>query len=151
MNDKLSEGRKVQPMPLACKTNEEGERYWVGPDIILEKLATAGYKGIFELRSETICRQLLVEGGHITGALIEHLPTKTTEEIKAKIVIVAADTLRTPQILWASGIRPKAFGHYLNEHPFVFCSVELNDDMVDKSLLEDYEPSKRTEPTVGVF
>ena len=67
------------------------------------------------------------------------------------MAIVAADTLRTPQLLWASGVRPKALGHYLNEHPFIFCFVELNDDLVDKSLADEYDPSTRTEPTVGVF
>jgi hypothetical protein len=32
-------------------------------------------------------------------------------------VVVAADSLHSPQLLYASGIRPKALGHYLNEHP----------------------------------
>jgi pyranose oxidase len=151
LNDQLSPGRKVQPMPLACKVNDKGQRYWVGADSILGTLADAEYKGNFELRSETICRQLYSKDGHVTGALIEHLPTKTKENIQAKVIVVAADTLRTPQLLWASGIRPKALGHYLNEHPFIFCFVELNDALVDKSAAEKYDSSKRAEPTIGVF
>ena len=123
-------------MPLACKVDENGERYWVGADVILGNLAESNSKN-FEIHSETLCRRLNTEGGKITGALIEHLPTGKQEEIKAKIVIVAADALRTPQLLWASGIRPKALGHYLNEHPFIFTFVELKDDLVDKTIATD--------------
>jgi choline dehydrogenase-like flavoprotein len=150
-NNQLSKDRQVQPMPLACKTNEKGERYWVGPDVILGKLAEPGYKGNFELRSGTICRQLYTEDGQVSGALVEHLSTKTKEEIKARIVIIACDALRTPQLLWASGIRPKALGHYLNEHPFIFTFVELKDELVDKAAAGSYDPTSRTEPTIGVF
>ena len=151
LNDQLSKGRKVQPMPLACKVDENGERYWTGADVVLGKLAEPGYKGNFELRSETICCQLLKTDGHINGAIIEHLPSKVSEEIKAKIVITACDAYRTPQLLWASGIRPKALGHYLNEHPFIFCFVELNDELVDKSVAAMYDPASRKDPTIGVF
>jgi pyranose oxidase len=150
-NQKLSKNRKVQPMPLACKITETGERYWVSSDVILDTLAQPGYHENFELRSETICRQLFTSNGKVTGALVEHLPTKTSEEIKAKLVVVTCDSLRTPQLLWASGIRPHALGHYLNEHPFVFTFVELNDDLVDKTLGSGYDQSARTEPTIGVF
>jgi choline dehydrogenase-like flavoprotein len=150
-NEKLSKDRQVQPMPLACKVNENGERYWVGPDVIFGGLAEPGYNGAFELRTETICRELYQEDGHMTGALIEHLPSGTKDEIKAKIVIVACDALRTPQLLWASGIRPKALGHYLNEHPFIFTFVELKEDLVDKTSAKGYDPTTRTEPTIGVF
>ena len=124
----LSPGRQVQNMPLACKVNENGERYWTGPDVILGNLANSDQKiGNFEIRSDTLCRKLLTDGSRIKGALIEHLPSGKKEEIEAKIVIVAADAFRTPQLLWASNIRPKALGHYLNEHPFIFTFVELHD------------------------
>ncbi len=150
-NQKLSSDRQVQPMPLAVKVNENGERYWVASDTILGEMAEPNYRGNFEIRFETLCRRLFTEGGKITGALIEHLPTGKQEEINAKIVIVAADALRTPQLLWASGIRPKALGHYLNEHPFIFTFVELKDDLVDKTVGNTYDPNSRTEPTIGVF
>ena len=149
-NQNASPDRVVQPMPLACKVDENGERYWVGPDVILGDLATGSHPN-FELLSETICRKLHHENGKITGAVIEYLPTGKQETINAKIVIVAADALRTPQLLWASGIRPKALGHYLNEHPFIFTFVELKEDLVDKNTAEAYNPMHRKDPTVGVF
>ena len=150
-NPKLSKDRQVQPMPLACKVDDNGKRYWVGSDVILGTLAAPDYKGNFELRTETMCRELYHQDGHITGALVEHLPSGTKEELKAKLVIVACDALRTPQLLWASGIRPKALGHYLNEHPFIFTFVELKEDLVDMTVAKGYDPTKRTEPTIGVF
>ena len=149
-----SANRQAQPMPLACKTDESGRRYWVGPDVVLGE--TLRHKN-FEIRSETICRKLQVEirnpesdadsyrdRNHISGAIIEHLPTKTMETIQAKIVITACDALRTPQLLWNSGIRPKALGHYLNEHPFIFTFVEVNptSDIVHRTS---------PDPLVGVF
>jgi choline dehydrogenase-like flavoprotein len=138
---KHSPGREAQPMPLACKTDEKGNRYWVGSDIILGDIINSSD---FELRTETICRRLIYNNGIITHAEIEHLPTRTKEMIAARIVVVAADALRTPQLLWNSGIRLKALGHYLNEHPFIFAFVELN----PKSAIRNRESA---DPTIGVF
>jgi pyranose oxidase len=151
-----SPNRQAQPMPLACKTDESGNRYWTASDVIL---GNALENPNFELRSETICRTLNHENGKIIGAEIEQIKTGQKETVEAKIVIVAADPLRTPQLLWASGIRPKALGHYLNEHPFVFTFVELDKDLVNKFApnhqLSDGTPPvinrKSTDPTVGVF
>jgi pyranose oxidase len=112
----------------------------------------------FELRSDTICRKLIKNDElgirKIVGAEIENISTGEKETIQAKIVIVAADPLRTPQLLWASGIRPKALGHYLNEHPFVFTFVELDKDLVNKFAPNSQLSSvnrKAPDPTVGVF
>ncbi|PWK21622.1 pyranose oxidase [Arcicella aurantiaca] len=164
-----AENRQAQPMPLACKTDESGNRYWTASDVILGNTLE---NPNFELRSETICRRLVIgklENGEktenpnypitnnqfsITGAEIEHIQSGKKETIEAEIVIVAADPLRTPQLLWASGIRPKALGHYLNEHPFVFTFVEL-----DKDLVRKFAPNRQSsvvgrqspDPTVGVF
>jgi pyranose oxidase len=146
-----AENRQAQPMPLACKTDEAGNRYWTASDVILGDVLT---NPNFELRSETICRKLNKENGKIIGAEIEHIQSGKKETIQAKIVIVAADPLRTPQLLWASGIRPKALGHYLNEHPFVFTFVELDTDLVNKFAPNSQLSSinrKTPDPTVGVF
>jgi choline dehydrogenase-like flavoprotein len=42
--------------------------------------------------------------------------------------VIAADPLRTPQLLWNSGIRPAALGRYLNEHPSVTYQIALGSD-----------------------
>lgn len=111
----LPAGRKVQPMPMAQRIDEAGGRYLTGTDVILGDLAI-NPPPAFRLAAETICRKLLVQNGRVRGARLEHLPTKRAIQIEAQVVIVAADSLRTPQLLWASGIRPRALGHYLNDH-----------------------------------
>ena len=42
-------------------------------------------------------------------------------------VVVAGDSLRTPQLLWASDIRPDALGRYLNDQPQTVFAVRLRD------------------------
>jgi pyranose oxidase len=131
----LPEGLKVQPMPLAVQVREDGALYWTGPDVVLGPLAEQADdgNGRFELRSETICRRLIVEGDRVTGAEIEHLPSGRREIVKAKFVAVGADSLRTPQLLWASGIRPRALGHYINDHIFNMASVELSERVIERA------------------
>jgi choline dehydrogenase-like flavoprotein len=51
----------------------------------------------------------------------------TEHEVEAGQVVVAADGIRTPQLLWASGIRPKALGRYLNDQPQVIFAARLRD------------------------
>ena len=44
--------------------------------------------------------------------------------------VVCGDSLRTPQLLFASGIRPRALGHYLNDHFQMSAFVKLHDEFV---------------------
>jgi choline dehydrogenase-like flavoprotein len=117
---RLSGPRKVAPMPLACLPPERGEPIrWAGTDCVLGPLARVNGDGSdqFVLTSEAVCRCLLTDGGRVTGAVVHDLRTGADRRISARVVVVAADALRTPQLLWASGIRPPALGHYLNDQP----------------------------------
>lgn len=162
-NVRLPEGRQVQRMPLAVRLDEHNCRYWVGADVILGHLADAaeGLKHdqrLFELRSETICRWLTYDGDRVSGAVIEHLPSGQREQVSASVVVIAADALRTPQLLWASSIRPSALGHYLNDHTQVMANVELSEEIVLRTRATlhatDHFPEERqelAEPIIGVF
>lgn len=117
---RLSGPRKVAPMPLACLPPEGGGPIrWTGTDSVLGPLAhvDGDASDRFVLRSETVCRRLLTDGGRVTGAVLHDLRTGSDRTISARVVVVAADALRTPQLLWASGICPPALGHYLNDQP----------------------------------
>ena len=116
-------GREVQPMPLACTPRPGASPRWSGADTVLGPLAS-GANQHFELRPDTVVRRVLHSGGSVTGVeAAGH--DGTPSEIPAKVVVVAADALRTPQLLWASGIRPAALGRYLNDQPQVVAAVSV--------------------------
>jgi len=143
----LPDARRVARMPLACARGDDGSPYWAGTDVVLGPLAD-GDVDVFELRAETICRRLVVGGTRVRAAEVEHRPTGRRSTIEAKAVFVAADAIRTPQLLWASGIRPAALGRYLNDQSQVICGVKL-----DRRLVRgDGGDSRRDgDPFVGVF
>ncbi|MCI3270753.1 GMC oxidoreductase [Streptomyces cylindrosporus] len=117
--------RRVQTMPLAVETWPDGSRHWSGTDVILGDLADKD-TDTFELRPDTLCRRLLLEGSTVAGAELEHLPTGRRTTVNARWVVVAGDALRTPQLLFASGIRPAALGRYLNDQPQIVVAVRLD-------------------------
>jgi choline dehydrogenase-like flavoprotein len=116
-------GRQVQPMPLACTPRPGASPRWAGADTVLGPLA-AGTPGNFELRPDTVVRRVLHSDGRAAGAEIAGADGERTR-IPAKVVVVAADALRTPQLLWGSGIRPAALGRYLNDQPQVVAAVNV--------------------------
>jgi len=117
-------GRQVQPMPLACTPRPGASPRWSGADTVLGPLAS-GTHDTFELRPDTVVRRILHSGGGATGVEIAGRDGARAE-VRARVVVVAADALRTPQLLWASGIRPPALGRYLNDQPQVVAAVSVN-------------------------
>lgn len=146
-NARLPAARQVRRMPLACRV-EGDERVWSGADTILGPLAEPGASERFELRSETICRRLIIRSGRVGGALLEHIPSRETYAVQADIIVVAADSLRTPQLLWTSGIRPRALGHYLNDHMWTFAAVSLHPELISSRGASTY---RSADNTIGVF
>jgi choline dehydrogenase-like flavoprotein len=143
MSDRFSQGRKIGTLPLACATGQDGEKIWTGPDRILGDLAFADENSHdLRLLSDTLCTRLLTGDGKITGATLCHLLSGKTTEVKASIYIVAADGLRTPQLLWASDIRGRALGRYLNEHPQVVAAVKIH----TSQALADFPPPSSLDP-----
>ncbi|MFI5888295.1 GMC oxidoreductase, partial [Streptomyces sp. NPDC051554] len=116
----------VRNMPVACRRRADSSApYWTGSDVVLGELATSP-RATFAIAAETLCRRLLTEDGRVGGAELEHLPSGRTTRIAAKVVVVAADSLRTPQLLWASEIRPPALGRYLNDHTIISAGLVPN-------------------------
>jgi choline dehydrogenase-like flavoprotein len=96
-----------------------------GPNVILGDLLDGASPG-FELRPETLCEQVIMAGGRAAGVQLRDRASRTVTAVRAGHVVVAADSLRTPQLLFASGVRPRALGHYLNEHPQVSMMAEVD-------------------------
>ncbi|GAB3598623.1 GMC oxidoreductase [Microbacterium tumbae] len=119
-------------MPSA--THWEGERLtFSGTGVILGEIEDS-VPG-FELRPETLARRVVVEDGVAVGAELEDRTTGERYTVRAARVVVCADGLRTPQVLFASGIRPAALGRHLNEH-FQMASFVLLSDEFDPAAFE---------------
>jgi choline dehydrogenase-like flavoprotein len=137
-DDELPTDRPVGILPVAA-TETDGRVVWTGVDTILGPLLESDR---FELRAGTLCRELLVSGNRVTGALLDG------KAVEARAVVVAADPLRTPQLLWASGIRPAALGRYLTEHPLTFAVTVVDPDLVPR-LAE--QRASRLDPVMAVI
>jgi choline dehydrogenase-like flavoprotein len=128
---RLPEGRTVGTMPVAITMNGHGGPHVTGvADILAPMGELVDDRGAFELVSDTLCRSLKWSDGRVTGAVLEAWPGGGSEEVDARAVVVAAGSFRTPQLLWASGIRPEALGRYLVDHPRSMAAVELDPDVV---------------------
>jgi choline dehydrogenase-like flavoprotein len=131
--------RRVQPMPLASRPDAHGVPRPIGTDSILGDLLDAP-EAAFELRSETLVRRVLTDHGRATGAELEDLRSGRRYTVQARFVVVAADSLRTPQLLFASGVRPSALGHYLNDHHNIVGAVAVSPELL-ASVEEGATPS----------
>ncbi|WP_431929655.1 GMC oxidoreductase [Amycolatopsis tucumanensis] len=119
------EDRRVRPMPLAVRCEPDGSLVWSGADVVYGEATRRNER--HTLFPEALVTRVLVEDGRAAGVLVRDLRAGGEHEIRATRVVVAADALRTPQLLWASGVRPPALGRYLNDQPQVVFAVRLRD------------------------
>ncbi len=132
LDDDRTPDRRVQPMPLAVRRDSEGNLFWSGSDVVFGDVTRANPN--FTLFAESLVKRVIVEDGEVRGVRVHDMRTGVEHEIAARYVVVAADTLRTPQVLFASGVRPAALGRYLNDQPqMVFAAQLTNVDEVDTS------------------
>ncbi|MBD3943577.1 GMC family oxidoreductase N-terminal domain-containing protein [Microbacterium sp. NEAU-LLC] len=114
---------RVQRMPLAVHRREDGRLVWSGSDVVFGDITRANPN--FSLFDESLVTRVLVEEGRAAGVVVRDLTTDEAHEVRAGYVVVAADALRTPQVLWASGIRPDALGRTLNDQTQVVYAARL--------------------------
>jgi choline dehydrogenase-like flavoprotein len=101
-----SADRTVRAMPLAATPTADGLRYH-GTDVVLGPLVEEPAES-FEILSETICRRVVHENGRATGVELVKAGEDKPWLLAAGTVVVACDSLHTPQLLFASGIRRNA-------------------------------------------
>lgn len=119
--------RRPQPMPMAVTTPASGPMPRTAPGTIFPAMAT-GEDPAFTLLTGTLATALIVSDGRVAGARLRRIADGAESQLLADAVVVCADALRTPQLLFASGIRPEALGRYLNEHAFITARVLLDPD-----------------------
>ena len=136
---RISGSRPVSGMPSAMRIEPNGFPHYTGIRTVLGSWVHAldspvqGHR--LALRSKTICRQLVLKNDSVIEARMLNIDSRLEYSVRATYVVVAADSIRTPQLLWSSGIRPRALGRYLNEHPVVTSvvrhDVELSTETAD--------------------
>jgi len=136
--------RRVQPMPLACRPRAGEGPVWAGADFVFGPLVGDDPPPGFSLFPDTLVRRVVVEDGRATGVDATDLTDGSAIRIAARVVVVAADALRTPQVLWASGVRPDALGRYLNDQPQVVSGVSLDLPPAERSAGSGEEDSRDT-------
>jgi choline dehydrogenase-like flavoprotein len=125
LDEGRAEDRRVAPMPLAVRRTEDGRLIWSGSDVVFGDATRFNPK--FSLFDESLVTRILTENGEACGVQVRDLRSGTRHVIAARYVVVAADALRTPQLLFASDIRPPALGRYLNDQPQIVYAVRLRD------------------------
>jgi len=136
------EGRHVQPMPMAVSSLAGGRMLRTGPSRIFPSIAL-GDDPLLTVLVSTVCVRLERDGDRVTGAVIRNTVTGVESTIQARTVVVCADAVRSPQLLWASGIRPAALGRNLNEHAFLTGRVVADIDALG------IDPASLTLPNPG--
>jgi len=119
--------RRPQLMPMAVHPAPDAYLRRTGPSLIHPPIGQ-GDDPAFTLLTGTMATAVLHDGQRVTGARVLDIASGESSEVDARIVVVCADAMRTPQLLYASGIRPAALGRYLNEHAFVTGRVLMDLD-----------------------
>jgi len=97
----------------------DGALVWTGPDVVFGEVTRNNPN--FALYAEAPVQRVLIEDGRAVGVVVNG------HQVRARFVVVAADALRTPQLLFASGVRLPALGRYLNDQPQTVFAVRLRD------------------------
>lgn len=117
--------RRVQRMPLAVHRRADGGLVWSGSDVVFGDVTRANPN--FRLFDQSLVTRVALDDGEVSGVDVRDLTTGETSHVAARFVVVAADALRTPQLLWASGVRPPALGRTLNDQPQVLFATRIRD------------------------
>jgi choline dehydrogenase-like flavoprotein len=123
VDDGRTPATKVQRMPLAVHRRTDGQLVWSGSDVVMGKATRSNPD--YALYDEALVTRVLLQHGRAAAVEVRDLRSGKVGTVQARFVVVAADALRTPQLLWASGIRPTALGHYLNDQPQVVYAARI--------------------------
>lgn len=117
--------REFGYMPMAGIAHSDRPFARTGPRDIAPFLFDGSAPNV-TLRTGVFVTRLENDGTRVTGLVAKDVETGAEVLYHGAQILVAADALRTPQLLWASGIRPAALGVRLNEHASIDGDVEID-------------------------
>jgi choline dehydrogenase-like flavoprotein len=131
--------RQPNFLPVAAIEREDGTMIWGGTDFVFGPLIDSSnpLSKRFTLRPLSLVTKVRIEDGKATGVDYQDAVTGEQFFASADAVIVAADAMRTPQLLWNSGVRPEALGRYLTEHPVMFSVIALDPSKFGGKLTDE--------------
>ena len=138
--DELPDGYGPGTLPVAGDPQPDGSMRWAGADVVLGPLIDAVVTARPSASSCATCRSSSTRAGWRPSHRRHGREPPHPRDLllrRRMLVIVAADAFRTPQLLWASGIRPAALGHYLTEHPVVISTVAVDPDKIGRFATDD--------------
>jgi choline dehydrogenase-like flavoprotein len=127
-----SPDRYVQPMPMAATPGPDGLTFH-GTDVILGPIVDEPAER-FHIIANTACRRIVHDNGRVTGVELATVGEAESWTLAAGTVVVACDSLHSPQLLHASGIRPAALGRYINDHYIISQIAEMPNDVPLRSM-----------------
>jgi len=140
---------EVQSLPTAGERRKDNDEFvhFTGVDTVLGPLLNHpdwAAAGKFKILAHHRCKELVHQDGKVTHAIVEDLMRWRRFNIRANTFIITGGAVLTPQLLWASGIRPDALGRYLHEHPMAFTQIVLRKEIVN-SIKEALSPAQAQE------
>ncbi|HWF80882.1 MAG TPA: GMC oxidoreductase [Streptosporangiaceae bacterium] len=114
----------AEPAPVACRLPPGRPPAWTGPAEIL----AGPRRARLDVLAQHAVTRLAHRDGRVTAAEAIAVETGEAVTVTADAFVVAAGPLRTPALLWASGIpgEPGALGRYLNDHPLCYARVVID-------------------------
>ncbi|WP_020629276.1 FAD-dependent oxidoreductase [Amycolatopsis alba] len=104
----------AEPAPIAFDGLQ-----WTGPAEIAPDVEVVPHRAV---------RKLIRRGDRVIAAETVDIATSKPHTVTADNFVIAAGGLRTPALLWTSGIgRGLPVGHYLTDHPLSYAQVMLDD------------------------
>jgi pyranose oxidase len=159
-------GGGVLPAPVAARRSAGGGVRWTGPAEVLAGAegrldadagagldVLAGGGGRLDVLAGHAVRRLVRRGGRVVEAEAVALDSGRTTRVEAGAFVVAAGGIRTPALLWASGIgrdegERSPLGRHLLDHPLAYAQVVLDPQLVPPGGLGG-DPAAEPAPAGG--
>lgn len=137
--DVFKADRQPYFLPVSAIEREDGTMHWGGTDFVLDPMIDPAnpISKRFTLRPLSFVTKVRIENGKAVGVDYQDAVSGEQFFAAADAVVVAADAMRTPQLLWNSGVRPEALGRYLTEHPVMFSVIALDAAKFGGKLTEE--------------